>query len=113
LFGQHSADGFGAWADGKAALDRKLGDQITAPWTLHDVRRTVATKMADGGVAPHVIETILNHHSGHKGGVAGIYNRSSYAREVRAALAVWADTVRTLADGGERKIIPMSTAATP
>ena len=35
--------------------------------------------MADIGVQPHVIEAVLNHVSGHKGGVAGIYNRSIYA----------------------------------
>jgi hypothetical protein len=53
-------------------------------WTVHDLRRTVATRMADLGIAPpHVIEALLNHVSGHKAGVAGIYNRSSYQREVR------------------------------
>jgi hypothetical protein len=57
-------------------------------------------------VQPHIIEQILNHQSGYKAGPAGIYNRSSYEREVRAALALWADHVRTLVDGGERKVIP-------
>jgi hypothetical protein len=37
--------------------------------------------------------------------VAGTYNRSPYEREVRAALALWADHVRTLAEGGERKVV--------
>ena len=55
-------------------------------WTLHDLRRTAATRMADLGVQPHVIEAMLNHVSGHKAGVAGIYNRSTYAAEKRAAL---------------------------
>jgi hypothetical protein len=49
---------------------------------------------------------VLNHQSGHKGGVAGIYNRSSYEREVRAALALWADHVRVLATGDARKVVP-------
>jgi hypothetical protein len=42
--------------------------------------------MADIGIEPHVIEAALNHYSGHRAGVAGIYNRSSYesAREGRA-----------------------------
>ena len=47
---------------------------------------------------------------GHRAGVAGIYNRSSYDREVRAALAMWADHVRTLIDGGERKIVPIRSS---
>ena len=61
--------------------------------------------MADLGVQPHIIEAVLNHVSGHKGGVAGIYNRSSYEREVRAALMLWADHVRALVEGGEAKVL--------
>jgi hypothetical protein len=34
--------------------------------------------------------------SGHKTGVAGVYNRSSYATEKRAALELWGDHVQTL-----------------
>jgi len=90
----------------RVGVDAKLGDAVK-PWTLHDLRRTAATGMADIGVQPHIIEAVLNHISGHKVGVAGIYNRSSYEREVKAALALWSDHVRALVEGGERKIVPM------
>jgi hypothetical protein len=63
--------------------------------------------MADLGIAPHVIEQILNHQSGHRRGVAGVYNRSSYEREVRAALVLWADHVRSIVEKSERKIVPL------
>jgi hypothetical protein len=53
----------------------------------------------------------LNHQSGHKRGPAGIYNRSSYEREVKVALALWADHIRSIVDGGERKIVHLSQAA--
>jgi integrase len=109
LFGERSSSGFRGW-EGKRDLDAKLGDAVR-PWRVHDIRRSVATGMADIGVQPHVIEQILNHVSGHKSGIAGIYNRSSYEREVRAALAMWADHVRTLVQGGERRVIPFSTAS--
>ena len=66
--------------------------------------------MADIGIAPHIIEEILNHVSGHKAGVSGIYNRSSYDREVRAALALWEDHLRSIVDGGERKVLPFTPA---
>jgi integrase len=111
LFGARGPRGFGRWADGKAGLDRRLGKAMAEPWTLHDVRRTVATRMADLGIQPHVIEQILNHQSGHKSGVAGIYNRSSYEREVKTALALWANHVRALAKGCERKIVNMQASA--
>ena len=63
---------FTAWAYSKDLLDKRSG--VTG-WTIHDIRRTVATGMADIGIQPHIIEAVLNHVSGHKGGVAGIYNR--------------------------------------
>jgi hypothetical protein len=66
--------------------------------------------MADLGVQPHIIEQILNHQSGHRAGVAGTYNRSPYEREVRNALALWAEHVRTLVEGGERKVVPLTAA---
>jgi integrase len=103
LFGARSAAGFTAWTK-KATLDERSG---VKDWRLHDIRRTTATRLADLGVAPHVIEQILNHQSGHKAGPAGIYNRSSYEREVRAALAMWSDHMRNLVEGGERKFLPM------
>ena len=65
-------------------------------WTLHDLRRTAATHMASLGVAPHVIERILNHTTGTLGGVAGIYNRFQYLPEMRAALELWAEQVAKL-----------------
>lgn len=58
-------------------------------WTFHDLRRTAATGMAQLGVAPHVVERVLNHVSGTFGGVAGIYNRFGYLPEMRSALEAW------------------------
>jgi integrase len=107
LFGLRYAAGFSQWSEAKDELDQRL--DIAEPWTLHDLRRSAATRMADLGIAPHVIEQILNHQSGHKSGVAGIYNRSSYEREVRAALALWEDHIRTLIVGGKRKVVALRT----
>ncbi|WP_318470764.1 tyrosine-type recombinase/integrase [Photobacterium leiognathi] len=57
-------------------------------WTLHDLRRTLATKMNDLGVAPHVVEQLLGHSLG---GVMAIYNRSQYLPEKMTALELWLD----------------------
>ena len=80
------------------------------PWTVHDIRRSVATGMHEIGILPHIVEATLNHVSGHKAGVAGIYNYAKYEREVTAALALWADHVRAIVEGGERKVIPLRSA---
>jgi integrase len=105
LFGPRAA-GFTSWNRPKQMLDARLGDQIK-PWTLHDLRRTCATRMCDLGVAPHVVEQILNHQSGHRAGVVGVYNKSRYEAEVKAALALWSDHLCALIQGGKRKIVSM------
>jgi integrase len=78
------------WAEAKAKLDQRVP---IAPWRIHDLRRSCATSLAEVGVLPHIIEAVLNHQSGHKASVAGIYNRAKYADEMRSALQRWADHV--------------------
>jgi integrase len=86
-------NGFCDWAREKTALDEKIGSQMPH-FTLHDLRRTAATGMADLGVQPHIIEEILGHsRSGHKSGVAGTYNRAAYEADKRIALEKWAAKV--------------------
>ena len=109
LFGERSNLGFTQWGE-KRDLDARLGDKA-AEWTLHDLRRTCATGMADIGVQPHIIGAALNHISGHKVGMAGIYNRSSYEREVRNALALWSDHIRTIVGDGGRTVLAFPKTA--
>jgi integrase len=78
-----------SWSYAKEQLDKSLNG--VAPFKLHDIRRSVATGLAELGVQPHIIEAVLNHVSGHKAGVAGIYNRAKYSGEMREALQRWAD----------------------
>ena len=67
--------------------------------------------MADIGVQPHIIEAVLNHISGHKAGVAGIYNRAIYAAEKRQALERWAQHVRSLVEGAQPNIVAFPARA--
>ena len=85
--------GFKNWDKARARLDARLG--IVA-WTLHDLRRTAATQMAELGIMPHIVEAVLNHVGGYKAGVAGVYNRARYAAEMRDALQRWADHVEEI-----------------
>jgi len=103
VFGERGAGGFAGWTSGKSTLDTKSG--VTS-WVLHDIRRSVATGMANLNVQPHIIEEVLGHSGGQKAGVAGIYNRATYAAAVRTALATWHDHVRAIVAGGERKVLP-------
>ena len=91
VFGEGDG-GFQGWSKAKAGLDKRIAasGMKVRPWRLHDLRRTAATRMGDLGVLPHVIEAVLNHVSGHRAGVAGIYNRATYANEKREALILWA-----------------------
>ena len=110
LFGARTDRGFTSWNEHKRKLDARLGDQVP-PWTLHDLRRTFCTRLADLGVLPHVIEVAVNHQSGHKRGPAGIYNRSRYEREVKAAVAMWDRHLTALIEGREqRKVVPIRSA---
>jgi len=104
---------FSDWSHSKHKLDARINDGRSDPlprWTLHDLRRTTATRMADLGVAPHIIEAVLNHVSGHKAGVAGIYNRSTYEREKRIALDPWATHLTAIIEGRESNVVPMRGA---
>jgi integrase len=79
-----AASGFSKWKRALDANSKAIG------WTLHDLRRTAATRMAELSVRPHVIEHILNHQMP---GVAGVYNRFEYLPEMREALAQWSEQI--------------------
>jgi integrase len=78
----------------------------TSNWRLHDLRRTAASSMARLGVAPHVIEKVLNHVSGQISGVAAVYNRHSYQFEKRDALVCWANLIVSLIGQAPHEIDP-------
>lgn len=80
-------------------LKEQLGENDEAeikPFTLHDLRRTAATGMAGLGIAPHVVDKILNHATGTIQGVARVYNRYEYLAERKDALDVWARHIQRL-----------------
>ena len=85
------------WSKIKARLDGLMGD--VPAWRLHDLRRTAATTMAEIGVPPHIVEAVLNHISGAKASVAGVYNRAAYAAEKKAALERWAAHIEGIVGG--------------
>jgi integrase len=77
--------GYSGWSKAKATLDKTA--KLKEPWTLHDLRRTVRTGFGTLGVLPHVAEAALNHLPPK---LIRTYDRNSYAKEIKAALDIWA-----------------------
>ena len=90
--GNHEAT-FSGWSKAKRELDAMVG---IPDWTLHDLRRSMATSLASLGTSPHIVERILNHAGGTFAGVAGVYNRFEYRDEMREALMAWEREVSRL-----------------
>jgi integrase len=80
----------------KAALDRASGVE---GWVLHDLRRTVATGLQKLGVRLEMTEAILNHVSGSRSGIVGVYQKYDWAKEKTAALAAWGAQVEAIVEG--------------
>jgi integrase len=107
------ARSFAGWTAGREALDQRIAatGAILLHWVHHDLRRTVATRMAeDLLIQPHIIEAILNHVSGHKAGVASVYNLATYTAEKLAALTTWADRVAAIVEGRQSNVMPLKRA---
>jgi integrase len=97
----------------KQRLDQVIagGGEALAPGVLHDIRRSVATGMARIGINLPVIEKVLNHASGSFAGVVAVYQRHTFAGEMRAALEAWARHVETIVSGQLAKVIPLAARA--
>lgn len=59
------------------------------PWTIHDLRRTLATGCQRLGFPVEVTEAVINHVSGTRAGIVGVYQTYRYEKEKRAALEAW------------------------
>jgi integrase len=134
IFGRGEG-GFSGWSKSKERLDERIteanGGKAIPHWTLHDLRRSFATYVGGGlpahqfeklsarekelarglGILPHVIEAILNHVSGHKAGVAQVYNRSTYEKEKRTALDHWATHLELIVSQAAENVTPMRRKA--
>jgi integrase len=104
VFGRLSTP-FSGWSRCKERLDarivgnrKKAGiKEPMAHWTVHDLRRSFATLMREKRLGdPHLIELVLNHASGTRGGIAGVYDRSERLEERREALEKWGRYVSNL-----------------
>jgi integrase len=114
VFGDRTG-GFSGWSRCKERLDARITKANSGKplpyWTVHDLRRSAATHMAEIGVLPHIVEAVLNHVSGHKDGIAGIYNRAAYEKDKRDALIRWADWLLGIVEGRKSTVTPLRREA--
>jgi integrase len=80
------------------AMEAKLGEPVK-PWSLHDLRRSLATNLQRLAIRLEVTEAVLGHVSGSRSGIVGVYQRHEYAEEKRQALEAWARRIREIASG--------------
>lgn len=84
---------FNGWSKSKRSIDSSIEIE---PWTLHDLRRTYSSKMAELGVPIHVTEKLLNHVSGTVSGIAAVYNRYSYLDEMQKAVSKFENKIASI-----------------
>jgi integrase len=104
---------FSGWGKSMEALNARIAERAGQPlshFTPHDLRRSFATHASGLGIQPHIIEVILNHVSGFRAGVAGIYNRQAYEAEKRTALALWADQLLAIVEDRQSNVVSLREA---
>ena len=104
VFGTSGTSGFSGWSRCKERLD----ETIKIPhWTIHDLRRFFSTGANEIGVEPHIVETILGHVSGFRGGVAGRYNHAVFESQKATALNRWASHVAAVIENRIDSVTPL------
>ncbi|MEN2787860.1 tyrosine-type recombinase/integrase [Sphingomonas qilianensis] len=86
--------------------------RIVPPWRVHDIRRTVATGLQRLGVRFEVTEAVLNHVSGARSGVAGVYQRHDWKNEKRAALDAWGRHIEQIGKPQAPNVVAIKAAKT-
>jgi integrase len=126
LFGR-GPSGFTGWSAAKRRLDariarlnaeRRLGRELAkcekplptdaVDWDLHDVRRTVETRLARLRVLKEIANRVLNHA---QGPITETYDQHDYLREKAEALQAWADTLERIVGEAPSNVTPMRRSA--
>ncbi len=86
------------------------GPEISQEVPSHDLRRTVATRLAEalGDEGDKLVKRVLGHSDG---GVTAIYNRYGYVSEMRRALEQWAKELTAVPTELAPSILTISQAA--
>lgn len=108
VFSTRAGTHISGFSKAKARADRVSG---IADWTLHDLRRTAATRMAELGTPHAVVSKLLNHSPRGVMGVTAIYNRHEYLEERRTAMERWAQRIGDIVTPPPANVVTLKTAA--
>jgi integrase len=86
---------------------RKLDPQVATDWVVHDLRRSMRTRLASFGIPDTVCEYVIGHRPR---GMQGIYNQHRYEKEIRAALLKWQQHLHRITQGKTARVVPMIRA---
>jgi integrase len=91
----------------KAELDRLMAEELGTPlphFVIHDLRRTLRTRLASLRVSDLVAEMIIGHG---KRGLQRVYDQHTYEGEMREALELWARRLRDLVSAPPENVVAL------
>lgn len=93
-------------------LRARVAEQTGEParWSLHDLRRTFRTLLAELRVPAGIAERCLGHVAPEARGVGGVYDRFAYAEERMSAVEALARKVRAMVTGEGAAVLPFVAA---
>jgi integrase len=108
-FGAKPVNGF---SKAKSRLDRLMREQLGGelqPFTIHDIRRTMRTRLSELRIPEHIAEAAIGHA---KRGIVAVYNRARYADELREAFEAWAARLNAIVNpAAADNVVPLRTGA--
>jgi hypothetical protein len=99
-----------AFSKAKLQLDKLMVEQLGCsppPWVIHDIRRTVRTRLASLRVPDLVAEMVIGH--GRKG-LQRVYDQHTYETEMREALELWAAQLRSIVTPSPTNVVRLKKA---
>jgi integrase len=106
VFGRRGT-GFVGWSYPLTTLNLRIAEaegKPLAPWSLHDVRRSMRSGLSKIGISPHVAELVIGHV---RTGIEATYDRHKYQAEIKLALRRWSDRVLAIVEDRETNVVSM------
>jgi integrase len=106
VFGRRGT-GFVGWSYPMTTLNLRIAEadgKPLAPWSLHDIRRSMRSGLSKIGIPPHIAELVIGHV---RPGIEATYDRHRYQGEIEVALRRWSDRVLAIVEDRESDVVPL------